>query len=48
LGGFLSLTQPRWHNLILNTTIGHWTMLIVLILEVLGILTLVRMLRVNV
>jgi tight adherence protein B len=48
LGGFLSLAQPRWHNLIFNTTIGHWTMLIVLILEVLGILTLARMLKVNV
>jgi tight adherence protein B len=48
LGGFLSLTQPRWHNLIWNTTIGHWTLFIVLVLEILGILTLSRMLKVNV
>lgn len=48
LGGFLSLTQPRWHDLLWYTRTGHGTLLIVLVLELLGIFSLSRILKVNV
>jgi tight adherence protein B len=48
LGGWLSFTQPHLRDLILHSPIGHGTLLIVFILEVLGVFTLSRMLKVKV
>ncbi len=48
LGSFLALTQPHLHDMLFYTTIGHITLLIVLVLEICGIVTLTRILRVNV
>ena len=48
LGGFLSITQPHLHDLLFFTAIGHATLLIVLVLEILGIFSLSRILKVNV
>jgi tight adherence protein B len=48
LGSFLSFTQPRYHELLWYTPTGHATLLIVLVLELLGIFSLMKILRVNV
>jgi tight adherence protein B len=48
LGSFLSFTQQRYHELLWYTPTGHATLLIVLVLELLGIFSLNRILKVNV
>jgi tight adherence protein B len=48
LGLWLSVTQPHLRELLLYSSIGHGTLLLVLILEVLGVFTLSRMLKVKI
>lgn len=48
LGGFIVMTQPEMNHGLIYTPIGHTVLLIVLVLEILGIFTLNRILKVNV
>lgn len=48
LGAFILMTQPRMNHGLLWTAPGHVVLVIIALLETLGILTLMRLLKVNV
>jgi tight adherence protein B len=48
LGAFIVLAQPKMGHALLFTTIGHFALVIIGILEILGIVTLLKILQVDV
>ena len=45
---YLLLTQPDMGTALVNSALGHWVLVLVVILEALGVFTLMRLLKVNV